>query len=208
MIELARLVRRCAHDRAGFDPRRDRRRQGACRRGGASTQWPTRCLHPHQLRWVLTGARRRNSSALSRVAYTGADRDRVGALMAANGGTLFLDEPRRAAALGAGSVAADPRVGDDPPARRGRERAVDVRVVAATHRGLGAMMNQGTFRADLFHRGRSFPSRPPCASASAISLRSLVTCCRHSPRSFACMPMRWRRSAPMAGLVMCASCAT
>ena len=36
MIELARLAPRAAHDGAGFDPRRDRRRQGACRRGGAS----------------------------------------------------------------------------------------------------------------------------------------------------------------------------
>ena len=92
-----------------------------------------------------------------RGAYTGADRDRVGAFGAAHGGTLFLDE-----------------VGELPPAvqvqllrtlesgtiRRlgeARERAVDVRIVAATHRDLNAMMRTDDFRCDLYHRIAVFP---------------------------------------------------
>jgi DNA-binding NtrC family response regulator len=85
-------------------------------------------------------------------AFTGADRPHVGAFEAASGGTVFLDE-----------------IGELPPAvqatllgvlerRRLRrlgsrhELAVDVRVVAATHRDLRSEVNGGSFRLDLFYR--------------------------------------------------------
>ncbi|MEX2283614.1 MAG: sigma-54 dependent transcriptional regulator [Gemmatimonadota bacterium] len=72
-------------------------------------------------------------------AYTGADRDRVGLFEAAEGGTLFLDE------IGDLAPAAQAKVLRALEARvvtavgSTRERAIDVRVIAATHRDLDRM---------------------------------------------------------------------
>jgi len=87
-----------------------------------------------------------------RGAFTGATEARAGLIEIADGGTLFLDE-----------------IGDLPPSaqvrllrvlERGvvrrvgstRERKVDVRVLAATHRTLKEQVQAGTFREDLYHR--------------------------------------------------------
>ncbi len=88
----------------------------------------------------------------ARGAYTGADRERVGLFEFAHQGTLFLDEigdmpfkaqARLLRALEGGEVR---RLGENTA------RVVDVRVVAATHRGLQAMVGAGEFRLDLYHR--------------------------------------------------------
>jgi DNA-binding NtrC family response regulator len=93
--------------------------------------------------------------------FTGADRDRPGLLELASGGTLFLDE-----------------LGDMPPAlqakllralqekriRRigGQETIeVDLRVLAATHKDLRAMVQRGEFREDLFFRLAAIELRVP-----------------------------------------------
>jgi DNA-binding NtrC family response regulator len=84
-------------------------------------------------------------------AFTGAVSDRTGAFREANGGTLLLDE-----------------IGDMPPAMQakilrvlqdqiimpvgGRPAAVDVRVIAATHRDLTEWIAGGHFREDLYYR--------------------------------------------------------
>ncbi|WP_297833091.1 nitrogen regulation protein NR(I) [Thermomonas sp.] len=85
-------------------------------------------------------------------AFTGAQRRHLGRFEQANGGSLFLDE-----------------IGDMPAALQtrllrvlaegeffrvgGRELIrVDVRVIAATHQPLEALVEQGRFRADLLHR--------------------------------------------------------
>jgi DNA-binding NtrC family response regulator len=85
-------------------------------------------------------------------AFTGAAGTRDGAFRRAHGGTLFIDEigelpldlqPRLLRALESREVVP---VGSDQPVK------VDVRVIAATHRDLEAMVRDGTFRADLFYR--------------------------------------------------------
>jgi len=88
----------------------------------------------------------------TRGAFTGADADRRGVFELACGGTLFLDEVGE---LTPGAQAALLRVLDGGcvrPIGGTKEIAVDVRVVAATHRDLAAMVAEGRFRLDLFHR--------------------------------------------------------
>lgn len=87
-----------------------------------------------------------------RGAYTGADADRPGAFEHAQGGTLFLDEignltPDAQRLLL--SVLQERRV-----TRLGclREREVDVKVIAATNEDLGSLVEDGTFRRDLYMR--------------------------------------------------------
>jgi DNA-binding NtrC family response regulator len=94
-------------------------------------------------------------------AFTGADRDRPGLFAQAHGGTLFLDEVGE---LSAGAQAALLRVLDTRricPVGGCQELEVDVRVVAATHRDLASMAEDGTFRLDLFHRLNSVTLRVP-----------------------------------------------
>lgn len=87
-------------------------------------------------------------------AFSGADSDREGHFEAAHGGTLFLDEigempkdmqPKLLRALEQGVVT---RVGDV------KERAVDVRIVAATNLHLERAVEDGVFREDLYYRLR------------------------------------------------------
>jgi DNA-binding NtrC family response regulator len=87
-------------------------------------------------------------------AFTGASTDREGYFEAADGGTLFLDEigdvPRAVQVnlLRVLEVRSITRVGETEP------RAVNVRVVAATHRDLEAEVEAGRFRRDLLYRLR------------------------------------------------------
>jgi DNA-binding NtrC family response regulator len=89
-----------------------------------------------------------------RGAFTGADRDRAGVFEAARGGTVFLDEIGDLPPVAQGMLL---RVLQEHEIRRVGEslpRKVDVRVVAATHRNLVAMVGEGGFRQDLFYRLR------------------------------------------------------
>jgi transcriptional regulator with PAS, ATPase and Fis domain len=88
----------------------------------------------------------------ARGAFTGAWRDRPGLFEAADGGTLFLDE---VAELAPSAQAALLRVLQEGVVTRvgeHRERKVDVRIIAATHRDLDAATRTGAFRTDLFFR--------------------------------------------------------
>jgi DNA-binding NtrC family response regulator len=85
-------------------------------------------------------------------AYTGADRDRKGAIECAEGGTLFLDE---VADLSPRLQSLFLRVLQEKEIRRvGSDRVhkVDVRFLAATHRSLEEMVGSGAFRRDLYYR--------------------------------------------------------
>lgn len=87
-----------------------------------------------------------------RGAFTGAITAHTGAFERAHGGTLFLDE------IGELPIDLQPRllrVLENRSVRRvggTQDRAVDVRVIAATNRNLRAEVASGTFRADLFFR--------------------------------------------------------
>jgi transcriptional regulator with GAF, ATPase, and Fis domain/predicted Ser/Thr protein kinase len=85
-------------------------------------------------------------------AFTGADREHKGLFREADGGTLLLDEigemPKK---MQAGLL----RVLQERvirPVGGTKEQPVDVRLIAATNRDLAAMVEQKTFREDLFYR--------------------------------------------------------
>jgi DNA-binding NtrC family response regulator len=87
-----------------------------------------------------------------RGAFTGAVRDTLGFIRAADGGTLFLDEiGELAPALQAKMlrVLQDRRV---VPVGASRSFPVDIRVISATHRDLNAMVVAERFRQDLLFR--------------------------------------------------------
>ena len=96
-----------------------------------------------------------------RGAFTGAHAARAGLVEAAHGGTLFLDEVgdipltmqvKLLRLLESGTYR---RVGQT------ELRRADIRLVAATHRDLKAMVRAGRFRQDLYYRLSTFPIRLP-----------------------------------------------
>jgi len=90
-------------------------------------------------------------------AYTGADTARIGRFEAAHGGTIFLDEigdvplSTQIKLLRTLEEKEIERVGDHQSIK------VDVRIISATNRNLDALIEQGTFRGDLFFRINVFP---------------------------------------------------
>ncbi len=85
-------------------------------------------------------------------AFTGATTANAGVFEAANGGTLFLDEigdlslTAQTKILRALQEREIKRIGET------RTRKVDIRIIAATHRDLDAMVREKTFREDLYYR--------------------------------------------------------
>ena len=111
----------------------------------------------------------------ARGAFTGAVQARTGRIEAAAGGTLFLDEigelPLQVQSkllrfLESGEVQ---RVGENEVLH------VDARVVAATHRRLGAMAAEGSFRLDLLHRLSVFLVQTPALAGRTGDIDALLT---------------------------------
>ena len=107
-------------------------------------------------------------------AFTGALADKRGKVEMADGGTLFLDEigelplelqVKLLRLIQDGRI---DKVGAVHPA------AVDVRVIAATHRNLQAMIEDGTFREDLYYRLAVIPLELPPLRDRAEDIPELV----------------------------------
>jgi two-component system, NtrC family, response regulator AtoC len=107
-------------------------------------------------------------------AFTGADKTTRGVFEQANTGTLFLDEVGE---LSSAVQAALLRVLETSTLRRvgsEREIAVDVRIVAATHRNLEAMVREGSFREDLLFRLEGALLRVPPLRERVVEIEPLA----------------------------------
>jgi serine/threonine-protein kinase PknK len=87
-------------------------------------------------------------------AFTGADHDHDGLFVQADGGTLFLDEIGDMPASLQAKLLRALQEKAVRPLGSTRSRAVDVRLVCATHRNLEEMVKSGAFREDLYYRIR------------------------------------------------------
>ena len=108
-------------------------------------------------------------------AFTGAMADRIGRFELAHGGTIFLDE--------IGDLSLDMQVKllrvlqerTVDPVGGLKSVAVDVRVVAATHRDLEAEIEFGRFREDLYYRLNVLPLNTPALRQRSQDVPALLT---------------------------------
>ncbi len=85
-------------------------------------------------------------------AFSGAERDRPGLLRTSDGGTLFLDEIGDLPLTAQAALLRVLQEGEVLPVGGTQPERLDLRVVVATHRDLGQMVRDRTFRHDLLAR--------------------------------------------------------
>jgi DNA-binding NtrC family response regulator len=96
-----------------------------------------------------------------RGAFTGADKDKVGLIEAAEGGTVFLDEIGEMPATMQVKLLRVLQERKYRPVGGTEEFSADIRVIAATNRDLPKLVGEGKFREDLFYRLNVIPMKMP-----------------------------------------------
>jgi len=143
----------------------------AIHEGGPRRKQPLRCINCAAIPGTLI------ESVLfghEQGAFTGADKAAHGIFEQANGGTVLLDEIGE---LAASAQAALLRVLETKKVMRvggNKEIDVDVRVVAATHRNLEAMVTAGQFRQDLLYRLNTMTLQIPPLRERVDEIRPLA----------------------------------
>ncbi len=107
-------------------------------------------------------------------AFTGADKDKKGKIEEADGGTLFLDE------IGDMSLSAQAKIlrviqeGEFERVGSNKTLKIDARIIAATHKNLEKMTEEGKFRHDLFYRLNVVPIKNPALREHAEDIEDLI----------------------------------
>lgn len=94
-------------------------------------------------------------------AFTGAEKTRAGKFAIADGGTLFLDEIGELPLSAQSKLLRVLQNSEIQALGQDKVEVVDVRVIAATNRDLATEVDEGHFRADLYHRLSVYPVTVP-----------------------------------------------
>ncbi|WP_435274553.1 nitric oxide reductase transcriptional regulator NorR [Psychrobium sp. nBUS_13] len=94
-------------------------------------------------------------------AFTGAEKSRAGKFSIANGGTLFLDEIGELPLSAQSKLLRVLQNNEIQALGQDKVEIVDVRIIAATNRDLAQEVEDGRFRADLYHRLSVYPVSVP-----------------------------------------------
>lgn len=109
-------------------------------------------------------------------AFTGADRANSGLILEAHGGTLFLDEVGELPLSLQKKLLRVLQERKYRPVGGSQEISSDFRLVAATHRDLNEMVQDGTFRDDLLYRLGSMTIKLPSLRERTEDLAELTHC--------------------------------
>jgi len=109
-------------------------------------------------------------------AFTGAERARKGLFLQADKGTLFLDEIGELPLHMQTKLLHAIEAKEIRPLGSEQGRRVDTRIIAATNRNLGEMVEQGRFREDLYFRVSMFHIHLPPLRERLADIRQLIDC--------------------------------
>ncbi len=107
-------------------------------------------------------------------AFTGANQDKLGKFAAADGGTLFLDEVAELSPQLQTKLLRFLQEGVITPLGCHQEVALDVRVIAASHKQLLAQVEEGLFREDLYYRLNVVPIHMPALRERSEDIGKLI----------------------------------
>ena len=135
--------------------------------------------------------------------FTGAHRDQPGLIETAHRGTLLLDEVGEMPAAMQVELLRFLQEGTFLPVGGRAAKRADVRVIAATHRDVAAMVAEGSFREDLFYRLKGIVLRTPSLAERPEDVALLATAFlrRVSSANLAADALHWLSSRPWPGNV-------
>lgn len=107
--------------------------------------------------------------------FTGASADKIGLFQAAEGGTLFLDEVADLPPTLQVKLLRAIQEKKIRPIGEQREIPVNIRLLSATHRDLGKMVQDGEFRQDLYYRINVIELRVPPLRSRSSDIPQLAT---------------------------------